>query len=77
LIQAPQQPHGAYAFEVLVRNTEPGLWLRYTVSGQVAYNPRADTWSGPFTIHIVDQDGNVVFEDTGTMDNSTRITVEH
>jgi len=29
---------GDYTFEVLVGNTEPGLWLSFTVSGQVAYN---------------------------------------
>jgi hypothetical protein len=67
---------GAYTFVVLVGNADPSQWLQYTVSGQVNYDPKADTWSGPFTIHIVDQDGTLIFDDTGTMD-STRITAEH
>ncbi len=65
---------GAYIFKALVGNTEPGLWLKYTVNGQVNYDPHTDTWNGPFTIHIEDQDGNVIFDDTGTM-NGTRIRV--
>ena len=67
---------GAYTFVVLVGNADPSQWLQYTVSGQVNYDPQTDTWSGPFTIHIVDQDGTVILDDTGTMDNSTRISAE-
>jgi len=66
---------GAYTVVVLVGNADPSQWIQYTLNGQVNYNPKADTWSGPFTIHIEDQDGNVIFDDTGTMD-STRITAE-
>jgi hypothetical protein len=64
---------GAYTFVFLIGNADPGLWLKGTVSGQLAYDSEADTWNGPFTIQIVDQDGNVLLEDTGTMD-STRIS---
>ena len=67
---------GAYTFLVLVGSTEPNQWIQYTLNGQVNYDPQADTWSGPFTIHIEDQDGNVIFDDTGTM-NSTRISADH
>jgi hypothetical protein len=64
---------GMYTFIVLVGNPDPSQWLQYTVSGQVNYAPKTDTWSGSFTIHIEDQDGNTLLDDTGTM-NGTRIT---
>jgi len=51
------------------------MWFRYTVSGLVAYKPRTATWSGPFIIHIKDQNGNVIFDDPGIMQGG-RITVE-
>jgi hypothetical protein len=63
----------AYTFVFLIGSTEPGQWLKGTVSGEVNFDPRKDTWNGPFTIKIVDQDGNEVLSDTGTMDG-TRIS---
>ncbi len=64
---------GAYTFVFLIGSTEPGQWLKGTVSGTVEYDADADQWNGPFTISVVDQDGNEVLSDTGTM-SSTRIT---
>lgn len=46
-----------------------------TVSGTANYNPKTDTWNGPITVKAVDKDGNVILDDTGTM-NSTRIAAQ-
>ena len=65
---------GAYSFVFLMGNTDPtGPWMKGTLYGQVNYDPKADTWNGEFTIQIVDQYGNEILKDVGTM-NGTRIT---
>ncbi len=64
---------GAYTFSFLIGSANPNEWMKGTVSGNLRYNPRADCWNGPFTINMVDQSGNPVLSDTGTM-SATRIT---
>ena len=57
----------AYTFDFLIGGAEPALWLAGTINGDLEYDAQIDQWSGPFTIKLVDQDGNVALEDTGTM----------
>ena len=56
-----------YTFIFLIGNTNGTDWIKGTVSGEIQYNPKNDTWSGPFTIRMVDQAGNEIMSDTGTM----------
>lgn len=65
----------AYRFDFLYGSTEPGKWMKGTVSGSVNYDQETDQWSGPFAIVIVDQDGNEVLSDMGIM-NGRRIPAE-
>jgi len=62
----------AYTFVFLIGSTEPNQWLTGTINGKLKYDAQEDQWSGPFTIKLVDQDGNEVLSDTGTM-SGTRI----
>jgi len=64
---------GYYTFVSLFGNSEAGKWNEGTVSGKVKYDPKTDQWTGPYTIVLVDQDGNETFSDSGTM-NATRIS---
>jgi hypothetical protein len=61
----------AYTFSFLY-GSESGAWMKGTVSGKAVYDSKLDQWSGPFTIQIVDQGGNEILSDTGTM-QGTRI----
>lgn len=66
----------AFTFRVLVGGGPDGqLSLSYKVVGKLIYNPRSDTWSGPFKIQVSDPNGNEVFADRGTFEG-TRIPVE-
>ncbi len=62
----------AYTFVFIIGSAEPAQWMIGTVNGEIKYDAQEDQWSGPFTIKLVDQDGNEVFSDTGTM-SGTRI----
>jgi hypothetical protein len=66
---------GAFTYVFLIGSTEPGQWIKGKVSGALKYNARTDKWSGQFKVALVDQDGQVVHSDSGTM-RGTRITVE-
>jgi hypothetical protein len=58
---------GAYTFVFIIGSAEPAQWMTGTVNGELNYDAQVDQWSGPFTIQLVDQDGNEVFSSTGTM----------
>jgi hypothetical protein len=62
-----------YTFIFLMGIPDAADWLKGTVSGTVEYDPQVDQWNGPFTITLVDQDGNTALDDTGTM-TGTRIS---
>jgi hypothetical protein len=70
-----RKDQGTYTFVFLIGSTEPGQWITGTLNGKVTYEAKVDQWSGPFTIRLVDQDGNEVLSDTGTM-SGTRIAVQ-
>ena len=61
-----------YTFIFYIGSTEPNQWLKGKVNGELNYDSKLEVWDGPFTIEIVDQAGNEVLSDTGTM-NATRI----
>ena len=65
----------AYAFVFLTGDPTPGKWVKGTVTGKLKYSPKTDEWSGPFNIVMVDQAGNPVMSDTGTM-SGTRISAK-
>jgi hypothetical protein len=67
------QNQAVYTASFLIGSTTPNEWIKGTINGSLRYDPHADSWNGPFTINIVDQSGNPVLSDTGTMD-ATRIT---
>ena len=66
---------GIYTFVFLIGSTEPGHWTRGTVRGAINYEAKTDRWSGPFQIVVVDQAGQQVLSDTGTM-SGQRITAD-
>jgi hypothetical protein len=72
---ATRPNQAAYTFVALFSNPDGSLSAKAKVVGKVQYNPRADTWSGPWKIHVFDADGNEFFTDSG-MNNATRIAVE-
>jgi hypothetical protein len=59
----------AFTFVFLIGSSGP-QYIKGTVSGIANYNPDTDQWTGPFTIILVDQDGNEVLSDTGMMTGS-------
>lgn len=61
-----------YSFSAVVGSTEPGKWTKLILNGTANYVAASDTWNGPFTIKVIDQDGTEIFSDTGTM-KGTRI----
>ncbi len=63
----------AYTFSFLYGSANPNEWIKGTVSGTLRYDPHTDLWNGPFSIKLVDQSGNTILSDTGTM-SATRIT---
>ena len=65
----------AYTFVALFSNPDGSLAAKAKVVGKVQYNPRADTWSGPWKMQVFDADGKEFFGDSG-MINATRIDVE-
>ena len=69
----PQE--AAYTFVALMGDDQGELAVTLKVVGTVQYNPKTDSWSGPFKIQAHDPDGNLVLDDTGTM-SGTRIAVE-
>jgi hypothetical protein len=64
---------GAYTFVFLIGSTEPNQWITGMVDGELNYDAQVDQWKGSFSIKLVDQAGNEVLSDTGTM-SGTRIT---
>jgi hypothetical protein len=62
---------GAFTFVFLI-GSATSAYTRGTVSGNYKVDPKNDRWHGTFTIKLVDQDGNELFSDHGTMDG-TRI----
>jgi hypothetical protein len=65
----------AYSFGALIGDAAPNVYTRILVKGTLTYNAKNDTWQGPFTIRMVNQDGVELFADTGTM-TATRITAQ-
>ena len=68
----------AYTFHFIVGSTDAAAnYITFigTVSGTAVYDPKTDTWNGPFTIKAVDKDGNSIMEDTGDM-KATRINAQ-
>ncbi len=61
-----------YKNSFLIGGTNPGEWIKGTLDGEINYDPKTDTWKGPFKIRMVDQAGNEVLNDIGTM-SGTRI----
>jgi hypothetical protein len=45
------------------------------VVGKLEYDPRTDTWTGPFKIQLFDADGTELLVDRGTF-SGRRIAVE-
>jgi hypothetical protein len=69
-------PEGAaYTFVGLFADENGSLVAKAKAVGTLRYDPRTDTWSGPFKIHVYDPDGNEFFTDSG-MISATRIAVE-
>ena len=64
---------GVYTFVFLIGSPEPGRWTRGTVKGKLEYSSSTDEWRGPFEIVVVDQGGQEVVSDTGTL-SGQRIT---
>jgi hypothetical protein len=72
---ATRPNEAAYTFVALFSNPDGSLAAKAKVVGNLHYNPRADTWRGPWKIHVFDADGNEFYTDSG-MNNATRIAVE-
>jgi hypothetical protein len=72
---ATSPTQAAYTFLGLFSNEDGSLFARAKVVGKLQYDPRADTWSGSFSLHAFDADGTEFWTDTGTM-TATRIEVE-
>lgn len=64
--------NAAYTFSFLIGSADQSQWIKGTLHGKVVYDPKTDTWNGPFTIHMEDQNGGLVLDDTGTL-SGTRI----
>jgi hypothetical protein len=72
---ATRPNQAAYTFVALVSNPDGSLFAKTKVIGTLHYDLRADTWRGPYKIHVFDADGNEFFTDSG-MISATRIDVE-
>jgi hypothetical protein len=65
----------AFTFVSIIGNADGALEVKLKVVGKLQYDDDSDTWSGPFSIDVIDPDGQVVLTDRGTF-SLTRIAVE-
>jgi hypothetical protein len=65
----------AYTFVALFSNLDGSFAGTSKTVGKLQYDPRADTWSGPFEFHAFGPSGDEVVSYPG-MINATRIAVE-
>ena len=72
---ATSPKEAAYTFVGLFADGTGSLVAKAKVVGTLQYDPRTDTWRGPFRIHVFGPDGAEFFTDSG-MASATRIAVE-
>jgi len=66
----------AYTFVALFSNPDGSSAGTSKTVGRLQYNPRADTWSGPFEFYAFDPLGNEIISYPGDIIDATRIAVE-
>lgn len=65
----------SFTFVALLGSKEGPLSATIKIVGALQYDPKADTWNGPFKVQVIDPSGKAILADTGTF-KATRIEIE-